>query len=374
VAQDLGLRVEPSSAGQAAAAFLRHVRSWAGLEILLSRDVLSILYRLGERSGMTWFRRKVREMGRGLAGENTAALTRLQGTLDAMASGPTDHDQHTVDHSSLVQLLGRDAANAWLSWAEPQGILVRGVDTTCEHCGAKGWRAMGELSPPMVCRGCGRPMHRPFGPAQLTFRYRGAETLLRVLEHDALVHLYALRYFARLFEARFDRPSMIYGVYPGVDFYERDRGDRLGEADAVVVLLDGSLVVGECKRHGAGLTEGEVGKLDALAERLDSPWTFLATSDMAAECPAIWAESQRELPNAPRFCLSAEQLFEPRVFWAAGANPLGWTQLEPEAHVERESLYRRQLPEAVRWLAGTHTLDEQLIAEAETRAARRSDN
>ena len=373
VAHDRGLRIAPSSAGQAAAAFLRHVRSWAGMEILLSRDVLSMLYRLGERAGMTWFRDKVQKIARSLAGDDVEALAKLEAGIEQIAATPSDHEQHTIDHSTLVNLLGREPANAWLAWAEPCGIIVRGVDTTCEHCNARAWRAMGELSPPMVCRGCGRAMQRPFSPSQLTFRYRGSETLLRVLEHDALVHLYAMRYFARLFEPHFDRASLIYGMYPGVDFYERDNGERIGEADLVLLLLDGSLVVGECKRNGAGLTGGEVAKLEALGSRLNSPWTFLATSDLARNCPPVWAESQRKLPEVPRFCLAGEQLFEPSVFWAVGTNPLEWAQLPPAVYVEREAAYRRQLPDAIKWLAGTHSFDEQLIAEAQTRAAQQPD-
>jgi hypothetical protein len=299
VAQERGLRVAPSTAGQAAAAFLSHVRSWQGLEVLLSRDVLDMLYRLGERSGMTWFRKKLRQLARSVAGEDADVLARLESAISGISVRPTDHGQHTIDFSSLVTLLGRDPASAWLGWAERQGVVVRGVDVRCERCGAEAWRAMGELAPPIACRGCGRTMDRPFGPAQLTFRYRGTETLLRVLEHDALVHLYAMRYFARLFEPRFDRSSLIYGMYPGVDFYERVGGNRIGEADLVAVLSNGSLVVGECKRHGAGLTAAEIGKLDALAERLKSPWTFLATTDVAADCPPIWVESQRSIPSAP---------------------------------------------------------------------------
>lgn len=364
VARELRVRIAPSSAGQAASAFLRHVRSWPGLEILLSREVLDMLYQLGERAGMTWFRGKVAEIGRSVAGDGEEGLARLNRKLDEMSVGPTDHDQHTTNFSNLVTLLGRDAAAAWLSWAERHGVVLRGVNIKCEHCSARAWRAMGELAPPMICRGCGRPMHHPFGPAQLTFRYRGAETLLRVLEHDALVHLYAMRYLARLFEASFDRPSPIYGMYPGVDFYESSGDRRIGEADVVAVLHDGSLVIGECKRHGAGLNAGEVDKLDALAERLRSPWTFLATTDRADVCPATWPESQRSLPDAPRFCLSAEQLFEPMVFWAAGTNPLAWSPRDADAHAEREATYRRQLPDAVKWLAGTRRFDERLIAEA----------
>ncbi len=343
IARGLDIRVAPSTAGRAAAAFLRHVRSWPGLEILLLPEVQDTLYRLGERAGMTWFRGKLAEIGRSIAGDDKERLARLEHKIDEIAIRPTDHDQHTTNFSSLVSLLGRDVATALLSWAERHGVVLRGVDVQCEHCSARAWRAMGELAPPMICRGCGRPMHHPFGPAQMTFRYRGAETLLRVLEHDALVHLYAMRYLARLFEGSHGRPGLIYGMHPGVDFFDSS-GRCIGEADVVAILHDGSLVIGECKRHGAGLNADEISKLDTLAKRLRSPWTFVATTDAAEDCPAIWAESQRSLPNAPRFCLSATQLFEPSVFWQAGTNPLAWSGIDPEALSERQAAYRRQLP------------------------------
>jgi hypothetical protein len=368
MARELGVRIAPSESGRAATAFLRHVRSWAGLEILMSREVVDMLYRLGERAGMTWFRRKVADIGRSVAGADEAGLDRLERKLDELSVGPTDHDQHTVTFSGLVTLLGREAAVAWLAWAERAGIVVRGVNVTCEHCTARGWRPMGDLAPPVICRGCGRSMHHPFGPAQLTFRYRGAETLLRVLEHDALVHLLAMRFLARLFEERLDRPSTVYGMYPGVDFHDPDGGHRIGEADVVVVMHDGSLVIGECKRHGAGLNTDEVDKLERLAQRLGSPWTFLATTDAAADCPQIWPDSQRALPETPRFCVSAEQLFEPDVVWTLGTNPLEWTVLDPEAQADRETSYRRQLPDAVTWLSGARRVDEQLIAERDARS------
>jgi hypothetical protein len=51
-----------------------------------------------------------------------------------------------------------------------------------------------------------------------------------------------------------------------------------------------------------------------------------------------------------------------------GTNPLEWTVLDPEAHADRETSYRRQLPDAVTWLSGARRLDEQLIAERDARS------
>jgi hypothetical protein len=144
------------------------------------------------------------------------------------------------------------------------------------------------------------------------------------MQHDALVHLLAMRWFTELWRPSFDRASTLFGAYPGVEFFEQGEPDSIGEADVLLIQSDGELIPGECKRRGVGLKDADVEKLEHLANRLDSPWSFMATLDQASACPAIWTESRRELPEKPRFGLTAEHLFEPMVFWPAGANILAW--------------------------------------------------
>jgi hypothetical protein len=80
----------------------------------------------------------------------------------------------------------------------------------------------------------------------------------------------ALRWFAAMPEQR----SLV-GAHPGVDFYCEDQR-RFGEADLVLVMPEGRLALGECKRTPYGLLEPDVERLEALADRLCAACTFYA--------------------------------------------------------------------------------------------------
>jgi hypothetical protein len=361
LARDRGLRAQPSAAGLAAASLLRRVGSLEALSALLSPKLVEFLYRLSERSGMPWFRRKLREIG---AAVDEKDRQRVEEAIESLhLSARSEEDQEQTTFSELVQLLNRDSARAWLGWAEEKGLLIRGGRIRCDHCGAKSWRALEELTPHPVCRGCGRPIDSPFPPGELPFAYRASETVLQTMQHDAMVHLLAMRWFAELWRPSFDKPSGLFGAYPGVEFFEEGEADPIGEADVLLVQSDGELIPGECKRRGVGLKAADIEKLDRLADRLNSPWSFLATLDQASACPSLWTESLRQLPAKPRVALTAEHLFESMVFWPAGVNILAWRD-EPQAtHDEREEQFAEGLPQWLDRLARMTTMEEEMMRE-----------
>jgi hypothetical protein len=121
-----------------------------------------------------------------------------------------------------------------------------------------------------------------------------------------------------------DRPSDIYGLYPGVDIFDPQSKRRVGEADVLILMADGRLVPGECKRYSAGLVSHEIDKLETLENALDAPWSFVATLDMAEVCGPIWQSCQRSLPDRPRFALTGPQLFQQLVVRTLGSNPFTW--------------------------------------------------
>jgi hypothetical protein len=106
-------------------------------------------------------------------------------------------------------------------------------------------------------------------------------------EADAMAHIFTVRWRCELFADPFNKGSYLYGAYPGVDFKTPD-GETVGEADVLLVLADGTLVPGECKRTSADLNKGELGKLDRLADALGSRWSFLATLAPSRDCDAAW--------------------------------------------------------------------------------------
>ena len=124
--------------------------------------------------------------------------------------------------------------------------------------------------------------------------------MLRVIETDSFPHLLAAWWFLSLFTTTGE--SEILGFYPGVDFKDPATDEIIGEADVLLVMADGDLVVGECKRAGAGLIQEEVDKLDRLTARLGSRWSFLSTLAPARVCGALWKDSIASTTNTVDLC------------------------------------------------------------------------
>ena len=317
---------------------------------------------------MSWFRQRLR--GFLEPAEDTgdpAVLARVEAKIDALLIAGAE-DARAITFEAVKKVLANDraAASAWVRWAEEKRLLLRGTDMECDDCGAKSWRAVGEMAPPVLCPGCGITLRRPFPPDRLTFRYRASEMLLQTVEADALSHCLTLRWFADLFGAGFG-PSPLLGGYPGVNFYSENGKTLLGEADIVLVFRDGSLVLGECKRSGAGLDQRELDKLDALASVAKAEWVFVSTIDPSSACPAIWAACERPLPQIPpRFALSGDRLFDPRPVWPAGDNPLAWapgpTMTQPGQRLTR---FVAGLPRSVNWLLGDADPEGRLLRETD---------
>ena len=364
VARDRGVRAEPSAAGRVAAALLRQLGSMIGLEPLLDRQLIVELERLSQRDAMSWFKDRLRRIGRAIDASAEKALTLEQQIDELHIPRLEGEDGELLTCSRLKDRVFRDqeTAKQWLSWAEKSGLVVRGVQTTCDKCGAKSWRAMGEIAPPIVCRGCGNQIDRAFPAANMTFFYRASEPLVRVMQHDTLVHLLALRFFCELLGSPGDRPSFLYGGYPGVDFFDEESGKPLGEADVVLVFSNGDLAIGECKKSGKGLTAEGVAKLDGLSEKLAAEWSFVATLSASEDCPPIWQGSERALPERPRFAIAGESLLRHHIVWLADENPVSWpgvTKREQEEDETNSDVMKRTLE----WLQGQKGWDRYIFTD-----------
>jgi hypothetical protein len=336
---DRGLRGEPSLPGRAGAAMLRRLGSHQGLAMVLDPSILGLLDQLGTAKSMSWVKRRVRAMAARAAelSDEHTPLDAVERALAELTLRPSDEEQPQVTVEAVRKVVDnkRDAARTWIRWAEDAGVIVRGAGVKCD-CGADSWRHMGELAPPVICRGCGATIAYPYPEGELKFQYRASEPLLRLVEHDAMPHLLAMRFFCQLWHPSFDRPSQLFGAYPGVDIYEERSKVRIAEADVLLVLTNGELVPGECKRRGAGLNSTEVTKLEQLADRLESPWSFFATVDWADDCQAIWEQSIRFAPDpSPRVVLTAEHLLNEIVFWQAGTNIFEWSPATEEERAKR---------------------------------------
>lgn len=102
----------------------------------------------------------------------------------------------------------------------------------------------------------------------------------------------------------------VFGCYPGIEFRLPGSAKVVGEADVVVVLRNGALILGECKAAARGLRQEQLErKLWAVADKVGARATFVATLDRAANCGPEWRV--QSAPNGrPHFALTAEHLFE----------------------------------------------------------------
>lgn len=358
-AAEHGLRVRPSRPGQAAAALLGRIGSFEAVEPLKDDRILAQLDRLGERVGISWFRSRLRDIQSALAKESddaAARSARIEAQLDEMVVPPVDDAQHELTASQLQSEFGISTARAWLAWAETSGLIVRGARVECDQCGTKAWRAAAGLAPPLACPGCGETIARPFPADTLTFRYRASRLLVEVQASDALPHVLCTAWWVALF-----RRGWLTGVYPGVEFLDGDK--VLAEIDVVLLLQEGTLVLGECKRRPVGLLQRDLDRMDELAARVGAGWTFAATPGWAADAPEIWRSLRRDLPERRRFALCAEQLQADglQIMSLLGSDPTAWAPADAGAREAHQRAFKERLPGVISRLERPPTMADWVI-------------
>jgi len=342
VGKSRGLDVQESEPGLAAATLIRALGSIDQIGFLLHPPLIDLIYRMAERSGMAWWKKRWTDTHRKLleAGVDEANLDGAAVALgrDEPVVAPPGEGR-AVPFQDFVKALGSEkAARSWVAWAERRHLLVRGADIECLDCRTRSWLPLAALPPPVPCPGCGRQIDQPYGPRELRFTYRLGEPLRRVLETDSLGHVLALRWLVALF----DRHGLV-GAHPGVTFTDPAReGQAIGEADVLLLFGDGSLVPIEVKRRLAGADERTAGVMDSLAEALDAPWDALVVTEPAREVPRL-EDAGRRLPDRPRLLLTDDQLYSRRVSWTVGADPFGWDPVTEEQDVIRRGDFVKRL-------------------------------
>lgn len=327
VARDHGLEVEASEPGHAALALIDALGGIDQIRWLAHPVLVGLLYRLAERSGMTWWkgrwtaaRREIDGLGidEGAFEELAQRMGRDEPTVAPAGEG------RELDFQEFVKVFGNKerAATNWIRWAERRHLVVRGTGVRCDKCRARSWIPMAAIPPTVTCLGCGRTIDHPFPPRHLQFSYRLGEVLRRALEVDCLDHLFALRYFHAMF-----KDKGLVGLHPGVNFKNKGSADVAAEADVLMLFADATMVTGEVKRTGAGITPDVVAKFEAAADRLRAPWSFFAVGQPARDCePNVPAAAAREA-DQPRLVVTTDQTYTDYPIWSLGDDPFDWTPI-----------------------------------------------
>lgn len=334
VAQTRGLDVRESRPGLAAATLIRALGSTSHIRFLGHHGLIDLLYRMAERSGMSWWKRRWAEAQRSLREQGGDAETlekaaTLLGRDDPVIA-PAGEGRAVTFQKFVATLGSEDAARHWVAWAERRHLIVRGADIECPYCRANAWLPMAAIPPPVACSGCGREISHPYGPRELRFTYRLGEPLRRVLETDSLGHVLTLRWILQLLENR-----GVVGAHPGVEFIDPATQTVVGEADLLLLFADGSLVPIEVKRRSAGVDDNAERSMDEVANALEAPWDVLVVMEPARDCETI-RPMERRLPSRPRLLLTTDQVFEDHAFWSMGGDPFAWDPITREQDDARD--------------------------------------
>ncbi|WP_454111968.1 hypothetical protein [Microbacterium aurum] len=318
VAARRNIDLAESEPGRAARVMIERLEDLTYVRNLAHAPLLKLLEGMAARHGFGWYKQRLRGVG---------------GVPDPIDSvGPTVDELPERSFGELKKAFGNSdkATRNWLTWAEASGLVVKGFPLQCELCLAKQWIPVDAFSPPVICRGCAREISMPFGNRHtIEFKFRLAERLRRIYEHDAMGHLLTACFFDSVMSNR------LVGLHPGMEVQRTGSTQVLGEADVLLLTRQAELVPIEVKRTSTGITQAELEKLDVLSIALKSPWSAVVACQYAAE---MTDELQmHELRGTDgtyrRIPLSYDRLLSPRAFWAVADDPFAWNPLD-EAAIE----------------------------------------
>lgn len=340
LAVDHGLRLTESAPGKAA----EHLIRAAGrhLSMFAAPGVVETLNELTRGRNVSVVKRRLNQfLDDPQPDESSDRYQALFDRLD-LALGSPDAEElgyPTFDRMRRLLRMRPNAARQWVSWAMAGGLVLRGVEANCTRCGHKQWRPLSEVIPSLVCHACGCTIDSPHGYNQINYRYRASELLLRAMGHDVLSHVLAMRYVCNELGGR----SFVFGGYPGVEFRKPDSDRVEAEADVIVVLRNGEIVLGECKANARGLSPEELDKLWGAADQLGARATFAATLDRAANCGQEWRSTVGPT-GRPHFALTAEHLFDLRGRMGSHEDLFAWrTDYSPRFNTNREEITGAEL-------------------------------
>ena len=339
----LKFQVEQSVPGKIASLMLKGCDRAGGMQYLLSDEILRFLLGLGTRRGFNESRRLmkliVNEIDDGT--DTSEQLARIESLLQRLLSDQLDTNRNFVKMSAIEKLFkNKRAAGAWVDFVQRAGLLEKGVRVQCRSCNNPIWLVLLNGANPVDCSTCGATIGDPFPHDQFVFSYCATDLLIRIVESDSMVHALTHRYLANCFATTTDSDKTVVGAYPGVIVKDESGGQHIGEVDLLLLMVDGSIGVGECKTSSAGLVPDELLKLDKLASVLGATWTFVSTLDRRAKCAPIWNANPTG-GRLPHFSLTLEQLLDSNPRSLIGQSPLaprtdlvkmGFVNLTDEQH------------------------------------------
>lgn len=278
VAAAAGFSARVSDKGKLAIAVLDLFGSQQALSLLSSSNVYALLNTMAtgivsRQAVQSALRRHAPQLN------NEVTVEAVRETLEqGLASdGQFDRQHFTGDQIRKHLKVSNDDANWILSFMVQRGIVFRGFELQCQNCGLTRWILIDRMAADYTCDGCLTTSPTPLNNDVLQWRYRLNELVAQGVDQGVLPHLLAVRHLTTQYRGR---DSALLGLLPGVDFLPLDQlassGRQQGEAD-LVAIVDGRMLLAECKRSGSELRDDDIDKTLWLASQFDNSIAVFAT-------------------------------------------------------------------------------------------------
>lgn len=165
---------------------------------------------------------------------------------------------------------GLDEASAEIiiKWLLDNNLLWQGKNIKCDRCFTDNWIPVDKFASTIFCTGCMNEIRNPFPIEKLEWEYEINTLVSAEIDQGLLVHLLTGFYIFDETNASFQKSS-IYGAFYGLKFVnEKDRREK--EVD-IAFVVDGQLVIGECKVSGRQLAAKEIEEYINFAKEIRSP-------------------------------------------------------------------------------------------------------
>jgi len=284
--KDAGYKCEPSDKGNLGLGIIQLVGGISGVAALASSAIYDLLGEMSQAVGRQFFNQRIRAI------LGSSELKMAEADVDGLLSTiqeilPTEEQpRHYVQFSRARDRLGSDHADQVMRWLLERRLVFRGAELVCPVCQLRKWYPIEALGSQVECAGCQRSVAAPLQLDVTHWQYRINELYAKAYDQGVLPHLLTIY-------ASYDpypppsRPSSL-GFHPGLKIKALDdsaapaTGIREMEFD-FTEIVDGRLIIGECKTEGSQLDPGTVERFVTIGNHLNcSRLVFSTLTDFEA--------------------------------------------------------------------------------------------
>jgi hypothetical protein len=165
-----------------------------------------------------------------------------------------------------------------IKWLLDKSIIRQGSTIKCNLCFTQNWIPVAKFDSTIICTGCMSEIKNPFGIDKVDWEYEINALVSAQIDQGVLIHLLTGFYFIDKLSLDYPKKS-IYGSYYGLKFKDKSGKDKK-EID-IGFMIDGELIIGECKVSGLELPEKEIlGYIDFAREIQASKVVFSCLEDV----------------------------------------------------------------------------------------------